>query len=412
MTDNIQYVSRNHAQIALNENVLTMQAIARQDEIIYLNNEPCNRDTKILHPGDTISLIGSLKYFNFRVEIDSSNVSKTAQTSKKRKPEEIIEIRDDHIEKKKSKPTTNGDSSIFTNASASEVEIVSLLSSSSSNHNNNNNGGVVSLKGAKSSNPFTNAFPPATTPTVEEIILLDDTSSTTTGHAESSSSNNNNNNNQESNTPKMKEVVQNLLRQYECSICYETMACAIAIIPCGDTFCFPCIYEWSIKHKTCPSCQGLLDLKVSIPNRISDNAVHEILKNETIELQTWETRTNEGLKMYKNYKEGKHVYAERETSKNNNNNNAGGGGGGSVAGGSASNAPIVSGNNNNNNSVFTFPPNVHAVQQSGIHFAFATSSSATTTNNNNNNNTNQSIQQNRNRRRNNDVVDLTYSVHK
>ena len=65
---------------------------------------------------------------------------------------------------------------------------------------------------------------------------------------------------------------EKILRQYECSICYETMALAHSL-SCGDSFCFICISDWASTHSTCPICQSSFDLKLAIPNKTVTSAI-------------------------------------------------------------------------------------------------------------------------------------------
>lgn len=90
------------------------------------------------------------------------------------------------------------------------------------------------------------------------------------------------------------DLVKSLLEQYECGICFETMACAVSLTPCGDSFCYNCIADWALKATHCPFCNAPFDLKHSVPNRLVENSVREILKNEQEALSAWETRAAVG----------------------------------------------------------------------------------------------------------------------
>eukprot|EP01031_Cornospumella_fuschlensis_P032984 gene32984-39893_t len=79
-----------------------------------------------------------------------------------------------------------------------------------------------------------------------------------------------------------------LLRQYECSICLEPMACAMSLHQCGDTFCYGA--DVSVLSS------GGVALLISLPNRMVDNSVREILRQEDPELLAlWEQKTQQGL---------------------------------------------------------------------------------------------------------------------
>lgn len=95
-------------------------------------------------------------------------------------------------------------------------------------------------------------------------------------------------------------IVEGLLQQYECAICFEVMACAYCISPCGDCFCYECLEEWAGQSKkSCPQCRGRFDLKRAIPMKRIDNAIRETLKHRTEQLTAWEKRVEEGLKKQK-----------------------------------------------------------------------------------------------------------------
>ena len=52
-----------------------------------------------------------------------------------------------------------------------------------------------------------------------------------------------------------KEIDPNSLD--ECCICLERKP--DVILPCTHSYCFPCIEQWNVDHKTCPVCRETLD---------------------------------------------------------------------------------------------------------------------------------------------------------
>lgn len=111
--------------------------------------------------------------------------------------------------------------------------------------------------------------------------------------------------------PQVNPVITNLLRQYECPICYESIACAESLNPCGCVYCFSCIMDWSKKNMTCPTCNTNFDLKTSVPSKLVDNAVRDILKNEAETLKAWEERVQKGLKERTAFREARQPLVAR-----------------------------------------------------------------------------------------------------
>lgn len=67
-------------------------------------------------------------------------------------------------------------------------------------------------------------------------------------------------------------MTEKVLRQYECSICYETMAYAHSL-SCGDSFCYSCISDWASKQGACPLCQAAFSLQQAILNKTVNSAI-------------------------------------------------------------------------------------------------------------------------------------------
>ena len=66
--DNVQYISRTHAEISLISGELHIKAKSKQDGLVYRNGESMATDTSIkLVCGDKISLVGHKKHFNYEL---------------------------------------------------------------------------------------------------------------------------------------------------------------------------------------------------------------------------------------------------------------------------------------------------------------------------------------------------------
>jgi hypothetical protein len=57
----------------------------------------------------------------------------------------------------------------------------------------------------------------------------------------------------------------------ECAICFNQLACACGINPCGHDFCYTCIRDWvKAGNARCPTCSETFKLSESVPNRTSE----------------------------------------------------------------------------------------------------------------------------------------------
>ncbi len=242
MCDHIQHVSRSHVLVTCREKKVFIDVVARQDHIVFLNGTACERGEIEVHSGDELSLLGSLNYFNYKFEFHPDK-------DMLKSPNHTQEIDEILPPSKRQKIETTPPQSVV----APSYQFLSTLPSSSST--------------------------PA--PLVPVAPSIPNSSSSISSE---------------------KLIIEQLLRQYECEICYEVMACAFSLYPCGDCFCYCCIEDWaSSSKKNCPHCQGEFDLKTAIPNKKMDNAVRDLLKNEKEQLESWEKRVEEGLERRKRF---------------------------------------------------------------------------------------------------------------
>lgn len=238
---NIQYVSRNHVQITLRLGRVYMSLVTKQKGVVHLNHEVFEDVEREIVLGDTISMLGSLNYFNYEYtdEISSSLASgqtgKLVRSSSYREPSKTVEI------------------------------------------------ALIDLSGGHSS-PMPARPVSVMSPAPKPVAAS--TATSTAGKTNST-------------TDSSHDVINKLIRQYECSICYETMACAFSLSPCGDSFCYTCISDWSEKNNCCPMCQSAFNLSNSMLNKIVDNGIREILSTDKDMLKEWEDRVTEGLSAWK-----------------------------------------------------------------------------------------------------------------
>jgi hypothetical protein len=108
----------------------------------------------------------------------------------------------------------------------------------------------------------------------------------------------------------MKQQIEKILLNYECSICCDTIAYTTCLQSCGDCFCYACISDWATrnakptlsavgltvnsKKALCPLCQIEFQIESSVSIKLMDNAIQELLVASNIDLEYWESRCKEG----------------------------------------------------------------------------------------------------------------------
>ncbi|KAK9371238.1 hypothetical protein V1509DRAFT_614021 [Lipomyces kononenkoae] len=73
----------------------------------------------------------------------------------------------------------------------------------------------------------------------------------------------------------------NLHRSYTCTICLNLMfePCVVA---CGHSFCYTCLLEWFKRHKTCPSCRLVVNMRPAISFQIKETVDSLVEKLELV----------------------------------------------------------------------------------------------------------------------------------
>lgn len=123
-----------------------------------------------------------------------------------------------------------------------------------------------------------------------------------------------------------------LLSQFDCPVCYETLASVCTLQPCGCNFCFDCIYKWNCEKnkKTCPCCNQLVALSKSSANKRLDSIIREFLKSRSLHnssfkteeeqreqiafLEEWENRVEAGIALREKFKRDEQQKSERTLS--------------------------------------------------------------------------------------------------
>jgi hypothetical protein len=248
-----------------------VDAVARQENVVTVNGTPCGRGEQLFPLGSTLSLLGSVEWFNYRlVHHDESTMEdltneEAENKGRKRPSSPLVDLvgeeeqenahKKGRLEKMSSEQRTTSIKNIETQLVVSLIDVDQ---------------------------------PQRVATTVASDVSAAVQPQPATG-------------NDEGEKKKSGVDIEGLLRQYECEICYDTLAAVCTLIPCGDCFCFPCIQGWAAKKNVCPHCQQPFDLKSTIPNKIMDNAIREIVKVDPVALRAWEQRVEEGNEARKNF---------------------------------------------------------------------------------------------------------------
>jgi len=244
---------------------LSLKATARQDNVVYLNGNPCckNHIMHITH-NDSISFLGLLSYYNYKISHilvdDFSNA--TCRIIQANVSDKVGSI------------------------SALQTLPSSGLHTDTEKHTSSNDEEKMNTTGSSQSDgPIDEVAP------VERVANNTGSLKTSTSSSSSSSC-----------------IRSNLLRQFECSICYDTLACAVCLSPCGDNFCYVCIADWYSKNSQCPICQSPFRLSRVVPNRLTESIIREVLSlndssssgsSSEEDLRQWEMRVQHGVQRRK-----------------------------------------------------------------------------------------------------------------
>lgn len=308
---NFQYISRRHVLVQVRGMRLFMTNVATQEGVVYLNGAPCGREEIELHPEDKISFLGVKKYYNYVVSTRDGGSSMSAVHSSSEPI--IVDLLDSSDKLQSSGNTASQAGQSRPIQSSARTQSIGN-DRDTSKHSTDLNISVELVSGpARSASQGSqgqsnhsqgtgNHVPPAPPTTLASVTPVPPapvpaalSPGTVTRQSEGI----------------MKDVVKKLLRQYECSICFETLAGAVSLSPCGCCFCYACAADWVDGHNAkkggkgtssstadpsgqysaqCPHCAAQFSLLEALPNRVLDNAIREILLNLPEELQEWEER--------------------------------------------------------------------------------------------------------------------------
>ena len=104
-------------------------------------------------------------------------------------------------------------------------------------------------------------------------------------------------------TKRVKSITSDLLREFECAICYETMAATCCLSSCGCNFCFQCIKQWydHSPKAECPCCKEHFVLEVAVANKRFDSIIRSFMTNGQVakaDVDAWETRVSKGIEEF------------------------------------------------------------------------------------------------------------------
>lgn len=316
-----QYVSRRHILITVKNGTVFMECVATQPEVVSYNGYPCPQNTQVpLRANDCMCLLSMKSYYNYRFRAvdDEGKPALQNQTSETERSAAL----NNTLTLSQSQPSANRTQSLGNSTNSNEeskinnieqreevivlvspaadsagAEVVDLREDSSSSSSSSSSAAVVMVEVLSGTNTTSVAAalpPPVATAATAAAAAPPAVMVKVPSEADM-----------------MKDIVKKLLRQYECAICYETIACASSVHPCGDSFCLVCIADWAAQNKagatsssssavaanvesSCPYCQAKFTMSNVNPNRLADNAIRVILQDVPEELSAWEERLQQG----------------------------------------------------------------------------------------------------------------------
>jgi hypothetical protein len=275
---NFQYISRKHVDLRVRGTRLFMVNVATQDGVVYLNGAPCGREEIELFSNDNISFLGIKSYYNYVVSTREETTVMTARLPSAPVVVDLLDF-DEGLSSPQPTPVQQNPPPPVRTQSVGHDKVSPSLNNSVELVS----GPVRTSSQTKKESQGDNIPPP---PPAAAVLA-----SPTTIARQSE--------------VVLKGVVKKLLRQYECSICMETLAGAVSLSPCGCCFCYVCVADWVDGHNAkkgkaatsesqytaqCPHCNAEFSLLNALPNRVLDNAAREILLNLPEELKEWEER--------------------------------------------------------------------------------------------------------------------------
>lgn len=243
---NVLYLSRSHVAVMVKGNgKIYMSAIARQDRVVSMNGVVVSdRKDVELHVGGRFSLLGSIDWFNY-VLITASNY------------QEIVRM----------VQSTAIHRAHTTSSSANEpMQQMPAVGNKRERQEDAVGAPVETEGGGSSSNKRTVRN--------NEIVT--------------------------------KSTLNGLFHQFDCPICYDTMASVCTLSSCGCNFCYHCIETWyCVRRKNqCPCCNQTFELPKSVANKRMDTVIREFLKIQATtekEIDDWEDRVVVGIQRRKAY---------------------------------------------------------------------------------------------------------------
>jgi hypothetical protein len=251
---NVQFVSRNHAEICVTSGLVYVKPTSRQANWVHKNGTQI-RDNELerLDIGDTVTLLGKLNFFSFELKLgpkpqtDASNGSQPEESSQQKSKrarvgnEEVVVDVSQNSARASNSPL-DAFVPVAPNGNSSAANSVISVSSSSSN--------LVEVAARR---------------TPEEI----------------------------EGAKRAAEVNKELEDHSLCSICLEPIAFAHNL-QCGCCFCYECIIDWAKKSVKCPNCNTEFNPKALINNRALDNMISSMLKLNAESIKPYEERLAKG----------------------------------------------------------------------------------------------------------------------
>ncbi len=258
---NVLYVSRSHVAIKVKgDGKVYLTVIARQERVVSLNDRVLPERMEVEIPiGSRFSLLGSIQWFNYVLMTATQYTELKASLSNNTYQQEEVS----------SFYAMEGESSI------KRKRDESFTGEQVVERDEGSTGEEVAIKKPK--------IPHVVSSPVPVMASI-----------------------QSGNDTLPKNVIHGLFHQFDCPICYDTMASVCTLGPCGCNFCYHCIETWycAKRKNTCPCCNQKFELSKSVSNKRMDTVIRDFMKAMSVpkkDVDSWEDRVLVGIQRRQAY---------------------------------------------------------------------------------------------------------------
>ncbi len=261
---NVLYVSRSHVAIKVKgDGKVYLTVLARQERVVSLNGRVMPERMEVeMSIGSRFSLLGSIEWFNYELITATSYAQLKASTSSSSQQQEMSPVLIPQV--------TDGESSNKRKRESAEIEQVAVVGSEDEQQHTSKRVKI-----------------PAIVTNDAEMVPTQQITSNGNGMLP-------------------KNVVHGLFHQFDCPICYDTMASVCTLAPCGCNFCYHCIETWyCVKRKNiCPCCNQKFELPKAVSNKRMDTVIRDFMKAMSVpkeDMDNWEDRVLVGIQRKQAY---------------------------------------------------------------------------------------------------------------